>query len=68
MADDYWIHEAIRHPGSLHRWAAEHGALDADGKVDLKKAEREARKEREPARAHRLREINLARTLRKLRR
>jgi hypothetical protein len=62
-----FIKGAIRHPGSLTRFAKRHHALDENGNINLAKARRAALREKEPARAHRLREINLARTLRRLR-
>jgi hypothetical protein len=68
MSEDYWIQDAIKRRGSLRRFAEKHRAIGKDGDIDLRKAKAAAEKEREPERARRLREVNLARTLRKLRR
>jgi hypothetical protein len=62
-----FIQGAIKHPGSLRRFAEEHHALDKNGDINLAKARRAAKREKEPARAHRLRQIALANTLRRLR-
>jgi hypothetical protein len=62
-----FIKGAIKHPGSLRSFAKKHHALDENGDINLAKARRAAQREREPARAHRLRQINLAATLRRLR-
>ena len=63
----YFIKGAIKHKGSLRKWAKQHHAIGKSGRINLKKARRVALREREPARAHRLRQINLARNLRRLR-
>lgn len=67
MASNRFIQGAIEHKGSLRKFAMKHHALNRDGTINLEKAKRAALKENEPARAHRLREINLARTLGNLR-
>lgn len=63
--NDYFIQNAIKHKGSLHRWAAEHGFLNKDGTINLQEAKAYAKKHKEK---HRLRQINLAHTLGLLRR
>ncbi|MGC9046969.1 MAG: hypothetical protein ACP5IC_02555 [Minisyncoccia bacterium] len=57
-----WIQKAIRHPGSLRRWAKEHGFITTNGRIDLKKAEAYARK---LGLTHRIRQINLVKNLKK---
>lgn len=57
-----FIKRAIKHPGSLRRWAREHGFI-RHGKIDLARAEAYAKRHKLE---HRIREINLARTLRRL--
>ena len=64
---EQFIQEAVKHPGSLHRFAKKHRALNRDGTINLDKATAAAEKEEGAAKAHRLRQINLARTLRELR-
>lgn len=66
--DDYFIQQAIKHPGSLRKFAKQHRAMNEDGTINMQKVKEAAGKEREPGRSHRLKQINLARTLRKLRR
>lgn len=68
MDDEKFIQGAVKHPGSLRRFAKKHHTLDKSGNIDLQKTRKVALKEKEPGRSHRLRQINLARTLRKLRR
>lgn len=58
-----WISGAIEHPGSLRRWAKQHRAMRGN-KINLSKAERIARRKGDE---HRIRQINLARNLRKAR-
>jgi hypothetical protein len=62
-----FIRGAIKHKGSLTRFARAHHALDKNGNINLAKAKRAANRLHGEARTHRLREINLARTLRRLR-
>ena len=62
-----FIQEAIEHPGSLRKFAAEHHALDKSGKINLAKAARAANRLKGAARTHRLRQVNLAKTLKRLR-
>ena len=66
MAEQF-IQRAIKHPGSLRAFAKKHRALTARGTVNLPKARRVAKRLSEPARAHRLRQINLAENLKRLR-
>ena len=65
--DDYFIQEAIQHPGSLKKFAKKHHAMNQDGTINLNEAENAAMNENEPSRTHRLKQINLARTLANLR-
>lgn len=62
-----FIKGAIKHPGSLRSFAEKHHALDKGGNINLAKAERAAMRLKGGARLHRERQINLARTLRRLR-
>jgi hypothetical protein len=62
-----FIQKAIKHPGSLTAFAKKHNAIGRGGKINLAKARRIALRESEPARTHRLRQINLAQNLRRLR-
>ncbi len=66
--EDHFIQEATEeHKGRLRRYAKRHRALNEDGTIDLAKVSEAANRERNPkSRLQRLREINLARTLRKL--
>jgi len=57
-----WIQGAIKHEGSLTRWAKQHGFVTEKGTINLKEAESYARKKGD---THRLRQINLARNLKK---
>ena len=68
MEDEQFIQEAVQHPGSLRRFARQHRTMNDDGTINLEKTRQAAEKEKEPGRSHRLKQINLARTLRKLRR
>ena len=63
--DEKFIQGAIEHPGSLRRWADEHRFKNRDGTIDLRRAEAYAKRRNLK---HRLRQIRLARTLKKLRR
>ena len=65
MSEDRFIGRAIKHPGSLRRWAKMHGFENADGTIDLRRARAYARRNRLD---HRLKQIQLAATLKKLRR
>lgn len=67
---DQFIQEATKgHKGSLRRYAKKHHALNKDGTINLEKVQRAAEEERRPkTRLRRIREVNLARTLRELRR
>ena len=56
--------EAIKHKGSLRRFAEQHHLVKKDGLIDLRKAHAYATRNHLP---HRLRQIHLAATLRKLR-
>jgi hypothetical protein len=59
-----FIKKAIKHPGSLRRWAKKHGFIDSKGRIKLNQAEKYAKRHHL---SHREKEINLARTLRRLR-
>lgn len=59
-----FIQKAVKHPGSLRRWAEQHHFINSKGTIDLSKAEKYAKKE---GLKHRLKEINLAKTLRRVR-
>jgi hypothetical protein len=61
----YWIQKAIKREGSLRRWAKEHGFLTERGTIDLRRALKYAKKK---GLTQRIRQINLAKTLRRLRR
>ncbi len=63
-----FIQGAIKRPGALHKYAQEHGTLTKKGTIDLSATK--AKIERMPKgadRTRRLREVNLASTLRRLR-
>jgi hypothetical protein len=65
--DKFWIQKAVNkkgHKGRLRRWAMKHRLLNQDGTIDLSHAKKFARREGD---VHRLREINLAINLRRLR-
>ena len=67
--EDRFIQEAtMKNKGSLRRYAKKHRTLNQDGTINLEETEQVARKEKGRTRLRRLRKINLARTLRKLRR
>jgi hypothetical protein len=57
-----WIQRAIKHKGSLRKWAEEHGFITRNGTINLKEAEKYAKAH---GLTHRLRQINLAKNLRK---
>lgn len=63
----YWIQDAINkhHRGHLRHWAEVHHFMDKDGDINLSRAHKYAQ---EHHLSHMVREIDLARTLRKLRR
>jgi len=60
----YWIQKAVnpKHKGSLRRWAEQHHFLNKDGTIDLREAYAYAKKH---DLTHRMRQINLAKNLRK---
>lgn len=62
-----FIQSAIKHRGSLRAFAEKHRAIGKGGNINLSKVERAAKRLKGPARLHRERQINLARTLRRLR-
>ena len=62
-----FIQRAIKHPGSLRAFAIRHKALTPRGTINLAKAKRAANRETGAARLHRIRQINLAENLRRLR-
>ncbi|MGC8585712.1 MAG: hypothetical protein ACP5L4_06350 [Thermoplasmata archaeon] len=55
-----WIQRAIRYPGSLKKWAREHGFITKRGTINLREAEAYARKH---GLTHRIRQINLVKNL-----
>ena len=59
----YWIQRTVKHKGSLRKWAEEYGFIK-NGKIDLNKAYEYAKKHKL---THRIKQINLAKTLKKLR-
>jgi len=61
----YWIQKAIKREGSLRRWAEKHRLLTKRGTIDLDRAKKYAERK---GLTQRIRQINLAKTLRKLRR
>ena len=60
-----WIQKAIKHPGSLRRWAEKHGFITKRGTIDLKRALEYAERHHL---THRIRQIHLAMTLRRMHR
>jgi hypothetical protein len=64
-----WIQGAIRREGSLRRFAERHRLLNKEGNIDLNKVRRYVKRElKGSARKLRERQVNLAQTLRRLRR
>jgi len=59
-----WIQKAIKHKGSLKKWAEKHGFITKKGTIDLRRAKKYAE---EHGDTHRLRQIILAERLRKYR-
>jgi len=59
----YWIQKSVKHKGALKEWAKQHHFVKND-KIELTKAYEYAKKHHL---THRIKQINLARTLRKLR-
>jgi len=59
-----WIQHSIKHKGALRRWAEQHRFLNKNGTIDLSKAYKYAKTHKD---THRLHQINLAKTLRKIR-
>ena len=57
----YWIQKSIKHKGSLTEWAKHHHFYK-NGKIELTKAYEYAKKHHL---THRIRQINLAKNLRK---
>ena len=64
-SDEQFIQAAIKHPGSLTRWAEQHDFKNKDGTIDLRRARAYAKRR---GLTHRLRQINLAANLRRLNR
>ncbi|MEM4056841.1 MAG: hypothetical protein QW578_07380 [Thermoplasmatales archaeon] len=64
MRDKKWIQKSIKHKGSLRNWARKHRLMTKRDTIDLQRAEKYAKRHGE---TRRLRQINLARTLRKVR-
>ena len=60
----YWIQKDIKHKGSLTKWAKEHRFINKNDTINLSRAYSYAKNHKL---THRLRQINLAKTLRKLR-
>ena len=60
----YWIQKDIKHKGSLKKWAKEHRFLNKNNTIDLNKAYAYAKRHEL---THRIRQINLAKTLKRLR-
>ena len=58
-----FIKKAIKHKGSLRRWAAEQHAMKKDGTINLNKAMKIAKKK---GLTRRERQINLAKNLRRM--
>ncbi|MEM3859301.1 MAG: hypothetical protein QW478_07825 [Candidatus Micrarchaeaceae archaeon] len=65
MKNRKWIQKGIKHKGSLKKWATEHDLLTQEGNINLVKAYAYAKRKNLK---HRIKQINLAKTLRKLRR
>ena len=59
-----WIQKVTKHKGNLTKWAKEHRFINNNDTINLKKAYSYAKNHKL---THRLRQINLAKTLRKLR-
>lgn len=59
-----WIKKAIKHKGALRRWAEKMHFITESGDINLREAERWAREHHDE---HRLRQILLAKNLRKFR-
>jgi len=59
-----WIQSAIKHKGSLRKWAERMGFMNKDGTINLREAKAYAKKHHDE---HRLRQIILAERLRKYR-
>jgi len=66
MAERKWIQRAIKHPGSLTRWAKAHGIAPPFSAEDLARLRRIAERLKPAERTRRLRQINLARTLKRV--
>ena len=64
MTRKRWIQKAVKHKGSLTVWAKQHGFYH-NGRIQLNKALRYAKRRHL---TKRIRQINLAKTLSKLRR
>jgi hypothetical protein len=62
-----FIQQAIKHPGSLRAFAKRHNALTPGGTVNLTKVRRAANREKGAAKLRRIRQVNLAENLRRLR-
>ena len=60
----YWIQKNIKHKGSLTKWAKEHRFMNDNDTIKLNKAYSYAKNHKL---THRLRQINLAKTLKKFR-
>ncbi len=61
----YFIKKAIKHKGSLRKWAQKVKAMNKNGTINLSKAMRIAKRR---GLTHRIRQINLAKNLRRMHR
>ncbi len=59
-----WIQRAVKHKGSLRKWAQEHHFILENGNIDLNKAKQYAENK---GLKHRIRQIDLAKNLKKWR-
>lgn len=59
-----FIKRAIKHRGSLHRFAGKHRAINQNGTINLTKARRAANRLTGGRKTHRIRQINFVRNLR----
>lgn len=60
MATKYWIGRAIKHRGSLKKWARKHHFTNQDGTINLNEAEAYARRH---GLTHRVKQIEFVRRL-----
>lgn len=62
-----WIQKAVKRPGDLTRWAKRHGIQPPFSQSDLMRLRSIAMKLPAPLRTRRLRQINFARTMKRIR-